>query len=869
MRTAALAIAFALGVSFAPALAGTVALTSGPNAQKTGGKTTIGFTVGGRTDVEVAILDAKGKVVRHLAAGVLGGKNPPPAPLKPGLSQKLEWDGTDDYGLAPGTRHPAPFRVRVRAGMGVKLERIAGGDPYAFYSQQSGQGDHFQWKMAGVEAKSDGKVYVMGNTTFYGSQVIRQYDAAGEYIKTVFPPPASKKIEEVNGWGAYPRGDGTFTMKNNADGWKGTGLGTTGINHGRYGKIVASFVASPDADSLTITVKNRYFTPSTDGTLKSFNPKPLFGGTAVPKNGLRGACFTALSPDKKHLYVSGPHSFQRQRSYGRIQAVDTTGFFRDGQVWKIDLTTRKTSVFFALDAKSVPGDMNARRTGPIADQNYINPFSALGGVAVDREGRVFVSDRLNERVLVLDNAGKQLAQLPVKYPEAIGVSPKAKAVYVTTRYGDYSGRGKLELLKFNDWSKDKAPAVKLPLWDKVGKFPDHSTMAVAEHKGQVMVWVVYTTLPARVYQDTGAGLKLVKDFYQAGPQRALDLQHMQVDRKTGHVYIDDAAGWCWRLTDWKNPKFRLCVEAGTKKRIGGTSIAIDHRGRYLYAQPFHNQTVRRYRLDGDLIKAAPVGGTGNEVTHGIMFGWGFNGQRPKGMAVAPDGALVTLGNVLVPGKQKKINYGGFIWYWKPSETKAPWRSIDFGRQSAAGIRFDPQGNMYVSAVDHNPKGLPKSYAREKRYYARIQKFAPTGSLKNGSLYPKAPSVPAKVYDARMSPIGGGYKTPRFGVDEYGRVYLPNGIESRVGVIDNEGNPILAFGRYGNRDDGVPMRHAGSGMRNDGAQPSRTPNSASAIHVAWPMSVDADDEHIYVTDIVNTRLLRLKKTFGAEKSCAVK
>ena len=50
----------------------------------------------------VAIEDAKGKVVRHLVAGMLG-KNPP-APLQPNsLAQTLTWDGKDDFGKAlPG-----------------------------------------------------------------------------------------------------------------------------------------------------------------------------------------------------------------------------------------------------------------------------------------------------------------------------------------------------------------------------------------------------------------------------------------------------------------------------------------------------------------------------------------------------------------------------------------------------------------------------------------------------------------------------------------------------------------------------------------------------------------------------------------------
>ena len=69
-----------------------VAFVAAPKVTRSNGKTAVSLSVKQPTDVEVSILDAKGKVVRHLAAGVLGGKNPPPAPLKVGLSQETEWD---------------------------------------------------------------------------------------------------------------------------------------------------------------------------------------------------------------------------------------------------------------------------------------------------------------------------------------------------------------------------------------------------------------------------------------------------------------------------------------------------------------------------------------------------------------------------------------------------------------------------------------------------------------------------------------------------------------------------------------------------------------------------------------------------------
>jgi hypothetical protein len=64
--------------------------TTPPSLIRDGGKFRITFAVASPTDVEVAIVAADGKVLRHLAAGVLGGKGAPPEPFKPGLAQTLE-----------------------------------------------------------------------------------------------------------------------------------------------------------------------------------------------------------------------------------------------------------------------------------------------------------------------------------------------------------------------------------------------------------------------------------------------------------------------------------------------------------------------------------------------------------------------------------------------------------------------------------------------------------------------------------------------------------------------------------------------------------------------------------------------------------
>lgn len=134
---------------------------------------------------------------------------------------------------------------------------------------------------------------------------------------------------------------------------------------------------------------------------------------------------------------------------------------------------------------------------------------------------------------------------------------------------------------------------------------------------------------------------------------------------------------------------------------------------------------------------------------------------------------------------------------------------------------------------------------------RIHKFTPTGTLESGNLFPKAPVGPAVIYDVPYGAFDTDCitRTPRFGVDGFGRIYYPTNVAQRVAVIDNAGNEILHFGTYGNRDStgGLPGELV----------------PVKGVPLAFPNSVDATDDHVYVADMVNLRLLRLKKQFRAE------
>jgi len=703
------------------------------------------------------------------------------------------------------------------------------------------RGDHSGWRITGLDVKSDGNVYVMGNVNNWGPPAIRRYSADGTYRSTVYPPPAGKPVGEVKGWGVNVRADGTWTP--GYSDLSSPALSKTRIAATRG--ACASLVPSPDDGTVTInpTVRlaghpNALMTIGVDGTLRDRAETPLFAGAPADK-GVFGPFSCAYTKDRKTMYVTG--LFSCKHRYGAmIEGVHNKGLWRDGQVWKVDVATRKAEVFFAIPAKDVIGDMKARAASPIGHSSKYWAFAAFHGVAVDAEGNVLVGDRQNKRIVALDKAGKIIREIPVMHVDALALDPGSKALYATTRTGS---RGKITLLKFGDWTRDSKPAVTLQVC-KSYMYSPCTFLGVARSKGKSLIWLAYTTLPVRVYQDDGTGPKLLKDFYEAGPQRFLDLQHMAVDPVTENVYFADGFMNCFKLTDWKKPKFTRCM-TGPGERLHALSLGIDHRNRWLYAKS-DRCPVGRYKLDGEFINPAPVGGrpapvprkrrkyVAGPVTPVLSNDWRIGlGLGDRGIAAAPDGSVATLGAM-----GRGADYSGYLRFFKADPARAPWKALDFKgftKVAAAGARFDVKGNLYAGKL------------RRGRSKAGIYKYAPTGPM--GNLFPTEPKAPAKVYAADYGyPAPAFTRTPRFGVDGWGRIYYPTSLLPKVSVIDNEGNPVLSFGTYGNRD-------SMGGLKGDLVPTKDVP-------MAWPNSVDATDDYIYVSDIVNIRLLRLAKTFAA-------
>ena len=244
------------------------------------------------------MINGKGDVVRHLAAGVLGADKPPPEPLKPGLSQSLAWDGKDDFGKSA---EGAPFKARVRAGMNVKFGRFIGGETCVFGALSS------------MAADESGNLYIIGhggnrNQNF---RVMRVFDSEGRYLREVMPFPANLgpgEMKDVAAWDAERK---TFVPRNESS-----------LNPEFYLVSQLSIVSATTKDGVMLT---------DGGSIYKLNATGAVAGTTFaaqelwPKNGAihntgGGPVFLAASPDGKYVYLSGPFSAQDAvRTYVRSQ----------------------------------------------------------------------------------------------------------------------------------------------------------------------------------------------------------------------------------------------------------------------------------------------------------------------------------------------------------------------------------------------------------------------------------------------------------------------------------------------------------------------------------------------------------------------
>ncbi|KKK80914.1 hypothetical protein LCGC14_2818730, partial [marine sediment metagenome] len=351
-----------------------------PTLTRQGDKTTIRFTSKGYCDVTVAIERAKGRIVRHLASGVLGPNAPEPF-QENSLKQTIVWDGKDDQGRYIDDKDS--LAVRVSLGLKGQFERTLFWSPHKRVTSW-GKG------LAPLMSPAPEGVYVYDRAVF---DHVRLFDHDGNYVRTVYPFPGDK-IDRVAGIRrhTFPHSGQTLPLK--------VGFYQSTLLHGKElpfrvprsitGLGAAAMAVSGKRLALLGNVLTRL---GVDGTTlglpirgpEVWKPCRLRGMNADVRSKYRTLpTSAAFSPDGKWVYVSGyvwRHVWHWDGLHGVMRLP-----FEGGQ----------PQLFAGKSLKQGKAESGTKD----------GEFRIAAGLACDRSGRVYVCDFINDRIQVFSPEGK-------------------------------------------------------------------------------------------------------------------------------------------------------------------------------------------------------------------------------------------------------------------------------------------------------------------------------------------------------------------------------------------------------------------------------------------------------------------------------
>ncbi len=896
-----------------------------PAVTRDGDRVTITFESKGFCDATVAVEDAGGRIVRHLASGVLGPNAPAPF-AKDSKKQALTWDGKDDRGEY--VIDSGMMTVRVSLGLRPRLERSLQWTPKRRISG-----------MPPLLAAAGEGVYVYQGA---GLDNIRLFGHAGDYVRTVYPFPASK-IAQVRGleWIKLPQLDQKVPLKRNA--YKNTFF-TCGPNgghalsdqskNGLTGNAASALTVGDSRVAVVGYSLNRVSTDGTSGEL-DFNGPDVFASAPSKSEArvVRGARYdakvgayqvmprsAALSPDGKWLYLT---------------AYQWTAVPND---------------YFASRMNSLHGVMRLRYDGDKAAELFlgrmdeagegVGRFSAPTSVDCDAAGRIYVADYLNDRVQVFSPAGDHLQTITAHRPSKVRLNRESGELYVFSwmiPMAHHRDRRIDPILqRFSAWPDFR----KLKSWPLPGvspKSPSADTYAgwgrlteaeIDLHAATPTVWLSQESAVADVFVNTSRdrpsrwrhiGPRLfsivddelveqrnfVQDALKVTPGLRPPVkfsQYLVVNPKTGRLFVAAATGRRGGA-ERTNALLEIDPESGQHRSVepplNPADLAFDFDGQaYLRIRDvivrYDPETWREVpwdygeerEFDGVKIAAGlpvPLNGwwiwqgglsvsaRGEIVAH---YPWRpkLPSRRDKDVAPAP------LANTLRLYPGRPVSFGVSIW---DRHGKLAVRDALPGIGKVSGIALDSDRNITVMA-----DGL-------RMWDSKPYAIASTGTLLQVSagkarLLTSSRQVPLPlpvesrpdrspemrqlwIEGARWLYGGVGYNNSgiihcfcwhtRFCQDWFGRSFVPEPDIFGVAVLDTNGNLLLRIGRYGNVDDGAPLVKAGGP-----ADPAAL--GGDEVSLFQPNFVAAGDRRLFIADPGNARIVSVKLDYHRSRSLPV-
>ncbi len=391
--------------------------TQKPKLTRRGDQVTVRFASKAYCDATVAIEDAEGEIIRHLACGVLG-KNAPPPFQKNSLAQTLVWDGKNDQGVYIDDKED--LTVRVSLGLKPRFERTLF---WATKKRWSGEPPIICAAPEGVY------VYDSGSSIDH----VRLFDHKGDYVRTVYPFPADR-IGTVAGLHRhrFPQDGATLALKCN---FLQTTMLTSGTNchpvtykpktktyesvvagypchFGMYGRAARGMTVHRGKLALAYWKLNRFGTDGGGAGCRIYGPKASLPGRMRTVHSFRGGTYEvgprslAISPDGKWLYLSG-YFWSQPWNYDSLHAVLRMPF--DGG--------QPPQLFLGNTSQYKGG------SGP-------KELSVPTCVACDAKGRVYIADYMNDRIQVFSPDAVLLKSIPATKPVKVCINPRTGELWV-------------------------------------------------------------------------------------------------------------------------------------------------------------------------------------------------------------------------------------------------------------------------------------------------------------------------------------------------------------------------------------------------------------------------------------------------------
>lgn len=790
---------------------------------------TITFEVAKPVDVAVGIINSKGRVIRHLAAGVLG-KNPP-RPLTPdSLTQTLIWDFTDDQGKEVPR---GKYKVRVGLGLDIEFDRTLLWSPY----EQRG--------IVGITTGADGELYVMNNwggmTSHPRWNTIMIYDREGKYKRQIYPFPGNQSADKVKGARVVTLADGRWIPTIYA-----------GLAHSilPWNEFFSSQmpVVTPDgrfvflsASDKHIRIPKRLLALGTDGSV----PED-FAGPILLQEEVRGIGSVACSPDGKTFYVTGMRgrSIWPQRGGEPHHCVFRVQWDAPRPPWK------------NFSAKPFIGEFEFRGGG----KTHLNNPKAID---VDDKGNIYVADTGNRRIVAFKPNGTYVGEFEVHSVRAMKVHPKTGVIYALC-----AGKQRSVLKKFTSMDGNMAAKIELPLRNT-------SFLALDASRKTPRLWAAHGSSILQIDdKDTlvcngDVLLKRRSPDWGPSPRPRFDPEIFH-DPQNQRLYIVNGGrmggGEAYDGNTGAHVR-HIPVNLPGKGHVEFANILPD--GTFVGMSKGRGSGIRRYNRDWKPITFSATGKhlVPERVYQTVNCDWSSLGTGPQGhIAVYSPKHGITLWSMDGKRIKKKI--------------------VDMEGQHilGKGVRIDSTGAVYAGVPMRDPKGmidplvrgrLPRGFGFNPwprwnyiRFAGAVAKFKPEG----GSLRRKPDGdLLVGIHDSGInrckatglewlrygfSPMGSmdslnfncKCDQGNFDLDPFDRLYVPDSMTARVQVVDRNNNRIVSLGEYGNADANKP-----------GSKP------VAKLPVCWPCSVSAGEKYLYIADTMNNRILRVKLIYMKESS----